>query len=89
MDELRSLLSGYESGSIYVIGGESLYRDLLPLCDTAYITKVDKDVPDADAFMPDLDNDPGWAIDEVSERFESNGLEYIFVTYKRLSLIHI
>nr|APO28803.1 Dihydrofolate reductase [uncultured bacterium] len=83
MDELRSLLSGYESGSIYVLGGESLYRDLLPLCDTAYITKVDKDVPDADAFMPDLDNDPGWAIDEVSERFESNGLEYIFVTYKR------
>ena len=82
-DELRSLLSGVESGSIYVIGGESLYRGLLPLCDTAYVTKVDEAVPDADAFMPDLDSDPDWETSGESSEHESGGRRYKFVTYKR------
>ncbi len=83
LGELEKKLSERISENIYVIGGESLYTTLLPLCDTAYVTKVNKAVPDADAFMPDLDKVSDWEITEESETLSDNGLEYKFVTYRR------
>lgn len=68
---------------VYVIGGESLYRDLLPFCDTAYVTKVDAEADSADAFMVNLDDSPEWTIAEESEEMEEKGLKFRFVTYKR------
>ena len=44
-----------------VIGGESVYRLFLPLCERVYITKVFANA-DADAFFPDLDADPHWQV---------------------------
>ena len=63
-----------------IIGGESVYRLFLPLCERVYITKVFADA-EADAFFPDLDADPHWQIDCESEVFEENGLRYQFVDY--------
>ena len=37
LDELKK----YPSEDIYVIGGETIYRQLLPHCDRAYITRID------------------------------------------------
>ncbi len=68
---------------IYVIGGESVYRELLPFCDTAYVTKVDAASDSADAFMVNLDESPDWRIGEESEELEEKGLKFRFVTYKR------
>lgn len=68
---------------VYVIGGESVYRELLPFCDTAYVTKVAAAADDADAFMVNLDESPDWRIDEESEELEEKGLKFRFVTYKR------
>lgn len=84
VDELMENIKNLDSSSVYVIGGESLYRELLPFCDTAYVTKVDKDVPDADAFMVDLDSHPKWQAESESDIFSANGLDYRFVTYKRI-----
>lgn len=68
---------------IYVIGGESLYRELLPFCDTAYVTKVDAAADEADAHMVNLDRSRNWKVADESETFEENGLKFKFVTYKR------
>ena len=48
----------YNSEDVYVIGGESIYRQLLPYCTKAYVTKIDH-AYDADTYFPDLDADPG------------------------------
>ena len=69
--------------NVYVIGGESLYRDLLPYCDTAYVTKVEENADDADAFMVNLDDDPGWKVSDLTEEFEEKGLRFRFITYTR------
>ena len=74
----------HDTDNVYVIGGESLYRDLLPYCDTAYVTKVEKTIDDADAFMVNLDNDSNWQISDISEEFEEKNLKFRFVTYKRI-----
>lgn len=63
-----------------IIGGESVYRLFLPLCERVYITKVFADA-EADAFFPDLDADPRWQVDCQSEVFEESGLRYQFVDY--------
>ena len=63
-----------------IIGGESVYRLFLPLCERVYITRVFADA-EADAFFPDLDADPRWQVAQESEIFEENGLRYQFVDY--------
>ena len=69
----------------FVIGGESVYRALLPYCDTAYVTKIDHAFP-ADRYFPDLDADPAWALDESQpvEILEQDGLTFRYLTYRRI-----
>lgn len=68
--------------SVFVIGGESIYRQMVPLCDTVYITKADI-CPDADAFFPDMDADPGFFVSSESEEKEHQGIRFRFVTYSK------
>ncbi|OUN12249.1 dihydrofolate reductase [Flavonifractor sp. An91] len=67
----------------FVIGGESVYKALLPYCDKAYITKIDRAWP-ADAFFPDLDADPSWQVTEEGEWQEHESLAFRYVTYERV-----
>ncbi len=80
---LEELLAEAEEDS-FVIGGASVYRALLPRCDTAYVTKIDAAFPGADAFFPDLDADPHWAAAEEGEPLEQEGLAFRYVTYRRV-----
>lgn len=85
--ELMYTLKDYNSDNVYVIGGESVYKLLLPMCDTAYVTKTDAPSPDgADAFMPDLDCDPSWELTESSDEFTEKGLKFRFLTYQRKTI---
>ena len=65
-----------------VIGGGSIYKQMLPLCDTAYITKVHT-TPVSDTFFPNLDEDPEWILAEVLESGEEDGIGYEMCLYKR------
>lgn len=67
----------------FVIGGESVYRALLPHCRTAYVTKIDAAFP-ADRYFPDLDEDPAWVLKEQSEEMEQDGLKFRYLTYTRI-----
>lgn len=66
-----------------VIGGGSIYRQLLPLCDTAYITKVHT-TPASDTFFQNLDEDPAWQMVQVLQSGEENGIAYEMCLYKRV-----
>ncbi len=68
----------------FVIGGESVYKALLPHCDKAFITKIDGAWP-ADAYFPDLDADPAWQVTEEGELLEHEGLAFRYVTYERVN----
>ena len=69
-------------GDAFVIGGASVYEQLLPYCDTAYITKIHAGFP-ADTYFPDLDKSEDWEIVEESESLEQDGIAYHYVTYRR------
>ena len=80
LDQLFRFLSSFGSGEVFVIGGGSIYRQLLPYCDTAYITKMRFD-GGADTFIPNLDTDENWSVVEEGEIKEYEGIAYSFVTY--------
>ena len=82
MDELHEELKKYPSEDIYIIGGESIYRQLVDECDVAHITMVDY-AYDADAHFPNLDEKPEWRITQDSEEQTYFDLEYTFVKYVR------
>lgn len=69
-------------GETFVIGGESIYRAMLPYCDKAYITRIDH-AYDADTFFPDLDKDKEWKMTKISEEQTCFDLEYYFTIYER------
>lgn len=82
LDELLEETSHYPSEDVYIIGGESIYRQLLPYCDVAHVTKIDH-VYEADAYFPNLDEDEEWEITAVSEEQTYFDLSYEFVKYER------
>lgn len=84
IDELKKALHPYPDQSIFVIGGETIYRQLLELCDTAYLTKIDH-VFDADAFFPDIDAMPQWQCISTSEEQTYFNLVYYFTVYQKQS----
>jgi len=80
IDELLALPVDFTDA--FVIGGEEIYRQLLPYCDKCFITKVRKTV-DADKFMVNLDADSDWELTAESEEIEDNGHIITFCTYER------
>ena len=65
-----------------VIGGGSVYRQMLPLCHTAYVTKVHC-APKSDTFFPNLDEDPQWVLAEILQSGEEDGIAYEMCRYIR------
>lgn len=80
--ELLEEVKQYDTDDVYVIGGDSVYRQLLPYCDTAHVTRIDYSYA-ADAYFPDLDKDPGWEITADSDEQTYFDLAYEFVKYER------
>ena len=82
MDELHEELKKYDSDDVFVIGGEKIYEQLLDECEVAHITKIDF-AYDADAYFPNLDQNPDWEITGDSEEQTYFDLEYYFYRYEK------
>jgi len=82
VEELLEKCRSYEKEDLYCIGGESVYKELLPYCDTVHVTKIDRPYQ-ADAFFPNLDRDPDWEITADSEEQVYFDLTYHFLKYER------
>ena len=81
-DELLEELKKYNEDDIYVIGGESVYRMMLPYCDTVLVTKIDRAFQ-ADTHFPNLDEMEEWTLTEESEEQTCFDLEFRFTKYER------
>lgn len=80
MEELGKVISTMDD-EIFVAGGGSIYRALLPFCSWAYITQIDREF-EADIFMPDLDREPGWIRTREGDWQEEKGIRFRFNEYE-------
>ena len=79
-EEAAELAKGTEKAM--VIGGGTVYRQMLSFCDRAYVTKVHV-TPESDTFFPNLDEDEDWELSEVLQSGEENGITYEMCLYIR------
>lgn len=77
-------LAEARGAQVFVIGGASIYAALLNRCGTALVTKIDAAAPSADAWFPNLDEQPEWRLAEESPWAEEKGLRYRFCRYERV-----
>jgi dihydrofolate reductase len=82
VEEAIKLASDYASEDVFVIGGASVYRQFLPYCDTAYVTRTDY-CYDADTYFPNLDADPEWECIEEGEEQTYYDIVFRFTKYVR------
>ena len=72
-----------DPNKVWLLGGESVYRALLDKCTRVFVTKFDVEKP-ADAFFPNLDDDPTWKVESVEDGgATTRGTHFSFVTYAR------
>ena len=81
-EELFDYIRDKDSDEVMVLGGGRVYRELLPYCDTCYITRI-YDSFDADTWFVNLDEMPEFEIVWQSELQEENGIQYRFLEYRR------
>lgn len=67
---------------IYIIGGGSIYEDMLNSAENALVTYID-DAFEADIFFPDLDKKPEWVLVSESEELTHFDTSYYFRQYKK------
>lgn len=82
-EALLETLKQYEQEKIFVIGGESIYKMLLPYCRTAHVTKIEF-AYEADTYFPNLDEMSDWKRSATSDEQTYFDLEYYFVKYERI-----
>lgn len=82
VEELLKVLEQYDTKEVYIIGGETVYRQMLPYADTIHVTKIDREY-EADAFFPNLDQDSQWQITAESEEQTYFDTTYAFMKYER------
>lgn len=82
IEELLEEVKKYNSEDVYIIGGETIYEQLLEYCDVAHITKIDHEY-EADAYFPNLDKAGEWQVTQESDEQTYFDLEYTFKKYER------
>ena len=82
VEETLEELKKYPSEDIYIIGGDTIYRQFLPFCDVAHVTRTEH-AYDADAWFPNLDDLPEWELTGQSEEKTYFDLEFTFCRYER------
>lgn len=70
-------------GDGIVLGGQSVFREMLPYVDTVYVTKINC-CPPSDSYFENLDENPGWRIAKKSGAMVEDGTEYEFLRYERV-----
>lgn len=83
--ELLETVEKYPPDYVFVIGGGSVYRTMLPYCDKVYLTKVDAD-GGAEVFFPNLDEDENFVLKSESEPVVDNGYTIRFTVYENTAV---
>ncbi len=84
LEELLEEMKKYPAEEYTVLVDDSIYKELLPYCDTAHVTKIDF-AYEADTYFPNLDEMPEWKVTAESDEEQTYfDLEYSF-KYERIN----
>lgn len=73
---------GYEENDFIVIGGGTVYEQLLPYCDVALVTQFES-MYEADVWFPSIDRSPDWYLDSCGQWLTENDVRFRYLTFRR------
>lgn len=80
IEEALEATKDYKSEDVYVVGGGSIYKQMLEFCDVAHVTKIDYSYH-ADTYFPNLDENSDWVLAAESDERTYYDIEYAFFKY--------
>ena len=80
LEELKALLKERYSEQLWVCGGESVYKLLVPYCEKAYVT-FSYTEKKADRFFPNLNRNENWIVSAIEPTVVEGRVPYRFVEY--------
>lgn len=80
--ELKHILQNLAREDVYVIGGQSIYRQLLDYCQEGFVTRIDHIYDNSDAYFPPLDKQAGWQFAQVVEKGQDHGISFSMCRYE-------
>ena len=85
-EELKNELKARKNEEIFIIGGGEVYKELLPYCHRALVTKVEA-VGGAEVFFPNLDEMENFVCVNEGEPIEDNGYTIRFTEYQNQAVL--
>ena len=82
VEEALEAVKEFDDEKVYVIGGDTIYKQFLPYCNLAHVTKI-AHAYEADTYFPNLDEMPEWEVTATSEEQTYFDLEFEFIKYER------
>ena len=86
MVEMKNAIGSMDTKDVFVIGGDSIYKFLLPYCEYAYVTKIKKSFC-PDTFFPNLDAKDNWELHSIVKSICDEGISATMVVYKNNSVL--
>lgn len=80
LDQLFNELLKYDTDDVFIIGGESVYKQLLPYCTEVYVTKI-QNTYTADRYFVNLDESDSWRLMDESDLQTHDGVEFYYTKY--------
>jgi dihydrofolate reductase len=84
LEDMQNFMLKYSSYNYFIIGGGEIYKELLPLCDRVYVTKINKSHENVDTYFPNLDESEEWAPASCSPIYDYKDFTYQFWQYDRI-----
>lgn len=70
-------------GDAIILGGQSVFREFMPLTDRVFVTKI-MCCPQSDSYFENLDESPEWRVADQGEALREGDIEYRFMCYERI-----
>lgn len=84
IEALLEELKQYADEDVYVVGGESVFQQLLPYCKVAHVVKLDH-YYNANKYFLDLDKASEWKLTAGSDELTYFDIAYEFLKYERIT----
>ena len=83
MEDVKAYLTLNSEDTIYIIGGATIYKQLLPFCDYIYLTKIYKTYSNVDSYFPKIEQD-NWLLLKQEPLKSYDQTLHQFCVYKRI-----
>jgi dihydrofolate reductase len=85
MESVKKFMKQQKSLNFFIIGGGTIYQQLLPYCDKIYVTKIHKESDRIDTYFPNLDKMDEWKVSRCDGIYFCKDIAFQFLEYERIN----